>query len=247
MENTLNKLFKFLNSNRIYNHSLQERFYNSVVSPFETPKDKLISILYNIANTQSQPKIDKLANFFKSIISKDDGFETFSSFICEINPEQKENTPYENLFNGMQRQNGWGNKTAALFTKTIYHLHNGQYSDKLEIWHDVPEFDENHDQFFLPVDSVIIRIFRELDNSINWNFSNINLKLKKQFTEKEIEVWDDLWFWGYFSQKVNGNERILEWNENKYWTLKESDKKQATINQIKRHSEEFLKIIMNHN
>ena len=143
----------------------------------------------------------------------------------------------------MQRQSGWGDKTSALFVKTIYHLHNGQYSKELKIWNDVPIIISNNDKFFLPVDAVIIKIFRELDNTINWNFKNVNAKLKSKYTEQDIEIWDDLWFWGFVTQNGSGNDRILEWNENKYWTLKDSDKNDKMINEIKQKSEEFLSIL----
>lgn len=245
MNNKLNELFEFLNSNRSYNHSLQERFYKSVVLPFETPKGKVVSLLYHIVNTQSQPKIDKLADFYKSIIPDNDCFESFSKFIYKINSDSSLKVCYENLFYGMQRQSGWGNKTSALFSKTIYHLHNGHYTEKLKIWNDAPNVIDTKDNLFLPVDSVIIRIFKEIDESISWNFNNINETLKTEYNGQQIEVWDDLWFWGFITQNSSGNERVFNWNENKYWALKESDKDFEMINEIRLKSLDFLKIILN--
>jgi hypothetical protein len=244
MDKKLNELFEFLDTNRAYNHSLQDRYYKSVILPFETSKDKVISLLYHIVNTQSQPKIDKLAVFFKSIIPDNDCFESFSNFIFKINSDRQVICCFESLFNGMQRQSGWGNKTSALFAKIIYHLHNGQYSKELKIWNDVPNIITNQDKFFLPVDTVITRIFKELDNNINWNFNNINAILESNYNGQQIEVWDDLWFWGFITQNGSGNDRLLKWNENKYWTLKEGDKNSKMINEIKQKSVEFLRIIM---
>jgi len=245
MDNKLNDLFNFLDSNRRYNHYLQEGFYKSIVLPFETPKDKVVSLLYNIANTQSQPNIDKLANFFKSIIPDNECFESFSNFVYKINSNSQIKVCFESLFKGMEQQSGWGNKTSALFSKTIYHLHNGHYSEKLKIWNDVPKFIDETDNFYLPVDSVIITIFNKIDGSTNWNFNNINSKLKINYNKQQIEVWDDLWFWGFITQKGSDNNRALVWNENKYWSLKETDKDPEMINEIRLKSLEFLKIIMN--
>ncbi|OXB21477.1 hypothetical protein B0A80_16915 [Flavobacterium tructae] len=64
------ELFKFLAQNRDYNKNLQERYYRSIILPCKTEKEKIISLLYHIANTQSQPKIDLLACSYKSIISE---------------------------------------------------------------------------------------------------------------------------------------------------------------------------------
>ena len=50
----------------------------------------------------------------------------------------------------MMNQSGWGKKTSALFSKIIFHLHNGDYSNNLKIWNDVPKTIEDTDDFFLP-------------------------------------------------------------------------------------------------
>ena len=70
MEKTLKEIFDFLKSNRKYNKELQTRFYTSVLSSQENQFEKIISLLYHIANTQSQPKIDHLAEFYRKIYKK---------------------------------------------------------------------------------------------------------------------------------------------------------------------------------
>ncbi|MFN5381381.1 MAG: hypothetical protein ACK5CD_10480, partial [Bacteroidota bacterium] len=67
MNNRLESIYTFLNENRQFNHSLQDRFYKSVILPYNDMPEKVISLLYHIANTQSQPKIDSLASFYKNI------------------------------------------------------------------------------------------------------------------------------------------------------------------------------------
>jgi hypothetical protein len=247
MNNKLRVIFNFLKSNREYNKLLQERFYKSVILPYNLTKDKVISLLYHIANTQSQPKIDKLAETYKSIINDNNCLESFENFIIKINSKRPSMINFESLYYGLKKQKGWGNKTPALFTKCIYHLHNGQYSEQLKIWNDVPQTISDRDNFYLPVDAVITAIFQKLDNSKKWDFDKINKVLKENFNGQEIEVWDDLWFWGFITQNGSGANRNFEWNENKYWILKESDKNPEIIRTIKVKAEEFLSLLTDDN
>ena len=243
MNDKLNNIFNFLNANRQFNHALQDRFYQSVISPYNNTTEKVVSLLYHIANTQSQPKIDSLASFYKKIFQDTSCMTSMQFFIDKINPGQP--LSFDSLYNGLKNQKGWGNKTAALFSKIIYHLHNGYYSENLKIWADVPKNIAENDDFYLPVDAVIIAIFKKLDNSTKWDFDKVNKTLKTKFNIQQIEVWDDLWFWGFITQNGSGDNRIFEWNENKYWALKESDKTPKNIIKIKEKADEFLKQMIN--
>ena len=243
MEPKLRELFDFLKNNREYNKKLQENYYKSIIMPNDNVVDKVISLIYTIANTQSQPRINPLATFYKKILGNKKELETFKGLIKLIT--QKEETPlnYNSLFNSLMDQPGLGPKTSALFTKTVFHLHNNQYSQKLRIWDDAPNEIDVADELYLPVDIVITNIFNQLDNEIKWNFNRVNKKIKELYKGAEIEIWDDLWFWGFITQKVSGNIRKFEWNVEKYWTLKDSDKAPSSINKINEKAEEFLGII----
>jgi hypothetical protein len=245
MKERLEKIFNFLKQNRQFNLSLQARIYHSVIYPYNDTTEKVISLLYHIAKTQSQPKIDSLARFYKSIFEDTSCMTSMCKFIDKINPKKPLN--YESLYKGMIKQNGWGKKTAALFTKSIYQIHNGQYCEKLKIWEDAPNTITDNDNFYLPVDAVIIAIFKKLDSTINWKFDNVNETIKEIYKGQDIEVWDDLWFWGFITQKGSGKNRKFEWNENKYWALKESDKNPETISIIKEKAETFLNLLNNDN
>ncbi len=240
MTDRIEKLFKFISNNRKYNKALQERYYRSIILPYKDEKEKIISLLYHIANTQSQPKIDKLSEFYKSIITEENSLKSFKEFVVKINPNGKSN--FESVYKGMLNQKGWGPKTSALISKSIFHLHNGQYSEDLKIWNDVPKLIDENDSFYLPVDAVIIAIFKKLDNSIKWDFDKINKTLETKYKGQQIEIWDDLWFWGFITQNGSGDNRAFEWNENKYWVLKESDKDKIKIEEIKNKCQEFLEI-----
>jgi hypothetical protein len=237
----LNEIFNFLEENRSYNKAVQENFYISAITPYEKIEDKVINLLYDIANTQSQPKIDKLACFFKKIQKNPNDLLTFKGFLRIIS-DKKELT-YKNLYESLRVQSGWGNKTSALFTKTIFHLHNGNYRNDLKIWTDTPVKIEKNDDLYLPVDAVIVDVFNRIEPRKTWNFNNITNEIKKHYKHEQIEVWDDLWFWGFITQKGSGKERIFEWNENKYWMLKESNKNPNVIEEIRLKANIFIEMI----
>lgn len=243
IDKKLNAIFEFLNSNREHNHKLQEKFYVSVLKPFDNIPEKIISLLYHIANTQSQPKIDNLAKFFIELHENKDCLNSFQSFVEYVKPKTETENNFRTLYLGMEKQSGWGKKTSALFVKTIFHLHNTEYSKELKIWNDAPKSIEKNDEFFLPVDAVIISIFKKLNSEMKWDFDKVNSELKKVYKEREIEVWDDLWFWGFITQNGTGENRKFEWNVNKYWALKESDKSKLEMKIIENKAEIFLNLL----
>ena len=59
-----------------------------------------------------------------------------------------------------------------------------------------------------------------------------------------MEVWDDLWFWGFITQNGSGDQREFVWNENKYWAIKETDKSFEMVMEIKAKAIEFLDIML---
>lgn len=143
----------------------------------------------------------------------------------------------------MMKQDGWGNKTSALFTKTIYHIHSGSYDQSLRIWNDAPQRIDSNEKFFLPVDAVIEAVFYKLYPSGKWNFDKINTILQQSFSSEQMEIWDDLWFWGFITQLGSGLQREHIWNEQKYWALLETDKDKIVIEQIQSKSLKFLSIL----
>ncbi|WP_310991258.1 hypothetical protein [Aequorivita marina] len=241
----LHPLFQFLNENRGYNKKVQSNSYNLFLAPFDSPEDKLYSVLHHVANTQSQPKIDILSSFFQNVYSNKSQLHSFKTFINFLFDKDSCVINYESLYYGMLRQTGWGNKTSALFAKTIYHLHNGKYGFKNPIWEDAPKDIDPKEKIFLPVDAVIEAIFYRIDPSIKWNFHKINRLLQNNYSSEEMEVWDDLWFWGFINQRGSGLSREFVWNEPKYWALIETAKDETSINEIKDISLRFLKFFNN--
>jgi hypothetical protein len=240
----LEAIFQFLKENRIYNKEVQTSFYKHIILPHENKEDKIIALLHHVVNTQSQPKIDKLAIFFKKLNSNKPYLNSYKNFINLFGKNRE--LSYNNLFTILIDEDGWGNKTAALFCKMIYHLHCGEYDTKFKIWDDIPNLIADNDKFYLPVDAVIIDIFSRLNLGNTKNFDGINNFLNKEYQRNDIEIWDDLWFWGFISQKsVKGKtERELGWNEAKYWALLETNKDDKTILEIKEKVKVFIKLLV---
>jgi hypothetical protein len=242
LKESLKNIFDFLIENRIYNKELQTRYYSGIIKPQNSKAEKVISLLYHTANTQSQPKIDNLAEFYKKIYENKFLLNSFSGFMSVIKLNGNEPNNYSGLYNGMKNQNGWGEKTSALFAKSIFHLHNNEYPNELRIWNDAPSDLEKSDSFYLPVDAVIISIFKNIQPK-RWNFKSVNKTIGENYDGKDFEVWDDLWFWGFITQIGTGDGRKMGWNLNKYWTLRESDKDPKMIAEIKAKAEQFLNIL----
>jgi hypothetical protein len=161
------------------------------VKPYDRPSEKIAALLYAVAGTQSRPKIDHLADFYRALYNNEEKLNSFEGFFSVIKPDLKIPN-YQSLFEGMQGQKGWGKKTAALLTKSVYHLHSGEYGTGLRIWQDAPVSLDPGELFYLPVDSVILSIFSRLQEK-QWTFSSINNTLKEhKYPPSDIEVFDDL-------------------------------------------------------
>lgn len=238
MQDRLKKIYRFLKANRKYNYQVQKAFYHECVCPYKTPSDKAKSLLFHILNTQSRPKIDKVAMFWQSVLSDRNKLSSFTAFTKAIGIKKNDKGSFANLFFALKKQPGWGVKTAALFVKAIYHLHNGKYK-KYAFWKDIPELLDG-DILYLPVDTVINHLFEKISSKKTRSFSSINHTLQTIYKGKEMEIWDDLWFWGFITQRTrNGKRRIIEFNNAKYWALQHTNKEIKNISEIKNKAKEF--------
>ena len=247
MINKLNKILKFLKLNNQYNETLQIKFALNTININESSFTQLISLLYTTINTQSQPNMDNTAKFFQEIYTNSFRIETFHDFfkfiVKKSISDYGKSDVYNQLFKSMTEQSGWGPKTSALLIKNIYNYHHKFSSvNGLDFWDDVPLLSPE-DKLFLPVDRVILTIFNEkLPSTKKMNFNSINKILKENFSNEDMLLFDDLWFWGFITQH-GSSDREFKWNPNKYWTIKEADKNQDKINEISKLAEKFLVII----
>jgi len=242
----LNEIKKFLELNKQYNHELQQKFAQKSLTNAKEPFDKLVALLYDTIDTQSRPNINRTYKFMTKIFeAKDslDSFDGFFEFIVHKSVSEFNNKNiYEQLFSNMKKQSGWGPKTSALLIKNIYNYHHSFDIQELKIWNDVPKVSDNNDILNVPVDAVIFAIFMKLDSKTNFTFEKINKILQDNFTNNEIILFDDLWFWGFITQK-GGRDRTYEWNEEKYWSIKESQKDENILKNIREKSLEFTNIL----
>jgi len=239
MKDKLDAIFCFLVENRSFNRELQDRYYQAALLPSISAKDKVVSLLYEIVNTQSMPRISNISKFFVDLYGSGRNLDSFQDFIGFLG---EDSLSYAALFHGLSNQSGWGDKTASLFVKSLFHTHNGNYDVRLRFWEDVPKTVYASDRFYLPVDAVILEIFNGI-GSDRWTFKSINDLLDKYYQKEEIEVWDDLWFWGYFTQKMSNGERSLQWNAEKYWSFPFSDKNPSVIAEIESRAKSFVSLL----
>ena len=140
----------------------------------------------------------------------------------------------------MKSQKGWGSKTAALFVKYIYIIHKDDTFETSRIWTD---FSINENELKLPVDAVITHIFK--NNFVNQryksDFDGINEIILNLPKYNNPIIWDELWFWGFITQKIENNKRVSnEFNENKFWCLPYVEK---DIFEIEKLANEFFGMI----
>lgn len=108
----------------------------------------------------------------------------------------------------------------------------------LRFWENAPPLSKP-DHLFLPVDAVIKEIFKHLDPSVN-SFEEINKALEENGS---MEIWDDLWFWGFITQKGSKGSREFVFNKGKYWLLLFTPKDSEAMKDIEARCKKFIDII----
>ncbi len=234
--NKLNDLFCFLKTNKGLNESIQNNTYKRALAQHTEldEKPKCISLLYEISRQQPFGKLDKLKGIFSYLHNKTnegnfDSLEHFYKTISDapkvkiLRSDQSGKGFLELIFLNLEAVGGFGEKTAALLTKSIYDIQTRNLG--IEIWKEWRTFE--NDKIFLPVDAVIKHIFTAHFGLANPDFNSINYIITKFPDEMDsktdrlecISIWDDLWFWGFITQQTTDDVRNTVWNEAKYWTL----------------------------
>ena len=259
-------LFDFLNAHSHYNRQIQVADIRMTFSACDSVGERAKLLLFKIYNTQSQPKLDEMKAFFCRIERSPTAMKSlasFSIFLSDYSRETKSTQTTGDLFTTLSSISGWGPKTAALFLRNLALIQlTSDLRDKF--WSDVDGFNTKAIQ--LPVDRVIREIFLKLTVSTKQpehrlkTFESINKYLKDcEYSPADIVVWDDLWFWGYITQKVPKNEMdessgvankklspqcSHEWNESKYWSIFTAPKALIHMAEIERLAEdEFLPLL----
>ncbi len=243
----IHNLLRFLKENQNINRQIQIGFIKEAFSA-DSVSARALLLLYQIAQTQSQPKLDKLKMFFEKI-NKHNALSDFTAFGNAVNISGR--CP-KNLSLALSLQDGWGTKTAALFVRALAVIQNtADLSGKF--WQDLEVMKHNH--IMLPVDKVILCIFQkispQLGNRHLKSFSSINkyLSVEMKCSQEEMLLLDDLWLWGFITQKSNteDNERELMWNVAKYWAISHSPKDDVSIEMMEKKSKKFISILEGQN
>lgn len=231
----IEEIFKFLKTHHRFNHSIQVDEIKYTHLNGASIEDKAIRLLWNIYFTQSQPRLNHAKTFFEWIEKNRNCLGTFKGFRNLILQNGK-----DTIFEALHAFDGWGEKTSALFIKSLYLIQKN--SNLYEgFWSDIDLSDE---RLMLPVDSVIKHIFKKI-NGIEMNFNSINNFLinRGYRSNEQMLIWDDLWFWGFITQNSQNGDRNIEWNEAKYWVIRESSKNPQDIEEIHNLAENFISIL----
>ena len=293
----LKEIYKFLEENKEFNGKLQNAVYESCLDMRKPTKIGFRLLLWDVVHTQSQTDLDKLEDFWlfmngyccdekwelcdvkifvKDLISKDFWQEGLKAI--KANKElvkrgliiEKANLgglqeyinnmhPLDAFFEALKTTPGWGDKTAALAQKSLYNI----FKEKETL--------VSGCKLKLPVDAVIQNIFCLInENETIQKFDEINLTIKG-VGDNAPEIWDDLWFWGFFTQKSkkinqdkdrytyrgvragkpNKNKKKLsyrsfEWNPAKFHSLKFSYIfKAKEVKEIEAKAKKFLEFFPN--
>ncbi|WP_175914686.1 hypothetical protein [Burkholderia metallica] len=236
----IRELYAFLVEHHHVNAAIQQGFLGESLSP-ATVGERALLLMHRALQTQSKPKLDPICEFFQEIRDQR-ATENFAAFHHLITAGGK-----LGLVDGLALKRGWGPKTAALFVRNLAYI---ESTPKLraKFWRDTRVL--KGDQLRLPVDEVIVTVFRALAPHINWSKaispSNIGRYFHHalQYRDEELLIWDDLWFWGFVTQRtVAGATRELGWNESKYWAVPHAPRDHQSIEHIKQCSGRFLKLI----
>lgn len=265
MQEKLKNIFNFLKENHATNKSLQLVSIKAALVPFFDSKSKIKSLLMDVANTQSSPKLDALGKFWNEFDKSEESFSSARSLINFLAGQnnktqatlQDKTHIAEQIFICLKEISGFGEKTAALFVKQLVmaHLDNeklGFVEENLAFLKDSQALTNPQGlKLYLPVDAVIRHIFIEhlgysnnaKSNSPKANFNSINCCLFGFMANNEIPAveaiyWDDLWYWGFITQCGGGDGRKTQFNPAKYASFKTSTA--AALEDVKKKATVFI-------
>jgi hypothetical protein len=228
----LDEIFAFLKANMHLNKAVQYQTYRNILCPNGTPKSRVQALTYAVFRQQSSPKLDSVQPLFRRLSEDLDDNCCFDDYVRLVGRVSMQPVPLESpcslelLFHSLKAAGGFGDKTAALLCKSIYDIQCQTESIcSIAIW---PEYRiDSDDVLYLPVDAVIKYIFQNHLVVHRNTFENINEIVAERGKErtaadrmKDMAVWDDLWYWGFITQRSRPRiGRTTEWNEGKYWSL----------------------------
>ena len=269
IKENLGVLFNFLSQNRSYNIQTQFAAYASSLRPWGSTFERVYSLLHGCAATQSRPKLDKLALTWQRLHENKAAFDTaetvddlLEAMRCLGSKYRDRDKPIpgsgtlDRMWAVLDDAPGFGAKTAALFVKAVINIHQpiadgqcppGPAFDDLRF---LETFEiEMTDTVRIPVDSVIRFIFAEYIANQRFNaataFGKINdvIFIEGGRNPLEAVIWDDLWFWGFITQRVIDGRRKLALNPEKFWAVYGTPKDKWK--EVKGKAGEFIDLLKN--
>lgn len=236
----IQSLFEFLERNKAINLRIQRGYVAESLAPKDV-SDRALLLMQRALNTQSQPKLDPIAKFLQAAFQSNalDSWRAFRGWLLK-----KPHT--ESIREALVRWEGWGPKTASLFVRNLAIIEMDPQL-RQRFWPDLDIL--KTEQIEVPVDAVILEIFAHLGPLVrkdlkSYKAINSYLRDELEYSAKEMLIWDDLWFWGFVTQrsasKARGGGRTMGWNEGKYWSIPHAPRRQADIAQIMLLSREFV-------
>ncbi len=232
-------IFQFLKRNASINEALQVGFIRETLSP-ATVEERALLLLQRVMDTQASPQLDAVCQFIEPI-SQSGCLNSCADFRAYV----ARTTGSTDLWQGLRQSPGWGEKTAALLVRNLAITEKHPALGSL-LWPDVDVL--MRAEVRLPVDAVILAIFERLgplrNGKVLRSFSAINSYLKSDlgYTSEDMYVWDDLWFWGFITQRSapQQKQRIHTWNAPKYWAIPHAPKSAKEVANIAQLAHEFL-------
>lgn len=223
-KNQFIKILDFVKKNQELKKDIELHFNSKLFLPCINVLNRLHYLYIDCINASRGSNLtitgESCENFWQLISSleiKNHKLE-YSEFLKILSVHNK--LEDKSLFNQMKMLKNFGNKKAALFINKLFWL---QHSVDFE-YRIFNNFNLSKIDLEIPIDNVIIKIINEVlfsNNDIkldqNKDFLMINKFFKKELGNDFILI-EDLWFWGYFCTKGNGNKRELEFNAAKFYS-----------------------------
>lgn len=232
IEKKLCRIFAFLKDNEGYNRKVQFASHQEWLLPYQGDRYKLLkSLLQHIWNTQSQTKMDVVFETWNRLHENRVLFgaiQTTADLAAAVSnlvpPDARskgtitDTQPLDRIWRDLKATPGFGDKTAALFVKSIVDTHTHPEYTHLRFLTDFSIAED--DLVRIPVDKVIIAVFERVTGK-SLNFVTINDLIFDEFGYKayHASTWDELWFWGFITQKTDENGRHVTLNEPKFWSI----------------------------
>ncbi|CAG4919374.1 hypothetical protein [Paraburkholderia saeva] len=243
----LKQIYRFLEKNHSWNEAFQLAEYKKALTSCLTAEQRLIALMHMVVHSQSSPPLTLLAPFWEHMHrapwqERRPTLLELTTYIESLSPRRSASVgPWDRLFRSLESVKGWGPKTAALFVKCVVKLHRSDLSD-LYFLQD-PQTAcaiESNDRLYLPVDKVILKIFDSINvTDLGDKLHPINDSLHAAgYGVEETLVWDDLWFWGFFTQNSSAAGRVFGWNAGRFWGQLSSPK--SDIVTIQKKCQQFL-------